>query len=329
MEVDETDEELNKLKFATVFLFGVVSRSYNRVQYAERFLPQILSTAASSTKFSSWIVSCFCNKTSINEFFVNNWATEACRIATSILKVAIRKVYAQEKEDVKKVIQAIIGEGNLSAEEMTQLLVNYINDPSCSSPLTLKCLYRFCILAMAKVKQADTGLISSFLHFSILHEFARLAAEFRLVMINFKIHSLCITCAFSSTTDLDSLVPGVKFAEGELDLPQHDDGIDSKAQAQTDFADDDLGTFKCYKLNKFERVVISNLNKDIEAFLYQFKLMSKLMRSCQILNEVKPKYEESPYRMDNAVSLGFVPVNEFINLVQPNDSVLNGNQYCF
>lgn len=51
--------------------------------------------------------------------------------------------------------------------------------------------------------------------------------------------------------------------------------------------------------------------------------MSKLMRSCQILNETKPEYEKSIYKMDNEHSLGFVPLNEFLNLVQPNESVLN------
>lgn len=122
---------------------------------------------------------------------------------------------------------------------------------------------------------------------------------------------------------MDTLVPGVKFAEGELELDQSDDGIEKKSLISNEHSDDDLGSFKCYKLNKFERVVISNLNKDIEPFLYQFKLMSKLMRSCQILNEVKPNYEDSPFRMDNTKPLGFVPLNEFVNLVQPNESVLN------
>jgi hypothetical protein len=56
MDVDESEEEHTKIKFATLFLLGVVSRSYNRVQYAERFLPQILNTAATSINFSTWIV---------------------------------------------------------------------------------------------------------------------------------------------------------------------------------------------------------------------------------------------------------------------------------
>jgi hypothetical protein len=133
-----------------------------------------------------------------------------------------------------------------------------------------------------------------------------------------------VTCAFSSSTSLDQLVSGVKFDDGELELESHSDDLDNKQViGVSDCADDDLGHFKAYKLNKFERIMISNLNKDIEPFLYQFKLMSKLMRSCQILNESKPEFEKSIYKMDNEQALGFVPLTEFLNLVQPNESVLN------
>ena len=47
MDVDDAEEkELNKLKFATLFMFGVVVRHESRLRFAERILPQIRDTVA-------------------------------------------------------------------------------------------------------------------------------------------------------------------------------------------------------------------------------------------------------------------------------------------
>ena len=110
---------------------------------------------------------------------------------------------------------------------------------------------------------------------------------------------------------MEELVPGVVFSEEDLNLERipSDEG-------------DDLGNFKPLRLSKFDKIIISNLTKDIESFLYTFKLMSKLVRSCQILNETKPAYNSSPYRMDNEEELGYVPIGDMTSLVQPNESVM-------
>ena len=131
-------------------------------------------------------------------------------------------------------------------------------------------------------------------------------------MVSFKIQSVCVTCAFNSNTKIEELVPGVEFSPKELDLECEN--------SSNDF--DDLGNFKAFKLNKLDKVMISNTNKGIEPFLLQFKLMSKLMRSMQMLNEAKPKYIDSPYRMDNEKPIGYLPLDEVFALIQPNESVM-------
>lgn len=65
-----------------------------------------------------------------------------------------------------------------------------MNDSHNSPPLTLKCLYEFMIVAMAKVEDQDVNILSSFLFLGMLNEFANLDQEYRRIMINFKIHSL-------------------------------------------------------------------------------------------------------------------------------------------
>lgn len=109
---------------------------------------------------------------------------------------------------------------------------------------------------------------------------------------------------------MEELIPGVEFGEDDLNLDKQGN------------EEDGLGNFKAFKLSKIDKIYISNLNKDIEPFLYTFKLMSKLMRSCQILNEDKPPYSSSPFKMDNEKPLGYVPIGDVMALIQPNESVL-------
>jgi hypothetical protein len=43
---------------------------------------------------------------------------------------------------------------------------------------------------MIKVHEVDIQLLAAFMFFGLLNEFAKLDEDFRLIMINFKIHSL-------------------------------------------------------------------------------------------------------------------------------------------
>jgi hypothetical protein len=138
MDVDESEEEIYKIKFATTFLLGVVIRSDQRLKFVSKILPQIRETAARSYIFSRWLVNCFNRKHTINEFFVNCWSTQACRIVASLLKVAIKKVHTEEKIEIKKVVKAMKAHGDQSPEAMVQYLQVYMNDPSTKSPITLR-----------------------------------------------------------------------------------------------------------------------------------------------------------------------------------------------
>lgn len=197
---------------------------------------------------------------------------------TGLLRIAIRKVYSEERAEVKSVVQQIIKGGESQHAAMAQLLVQIMNTPDNKVPITLKLIYQLIIVTLSKVQAQEICTTAHFLFLAIFHEFALLDPEFRLIMIIFKIHNLCVSLAFSSNSSLDELVPGIQFGENELDLDEvHNEG--AQDMEITDFEHDNLGLFKAYKLGKFEKVMISNLGKDIEPFLYEFKLMSKLMRS--------------------------------------------------
>lgn len=128
--------------------------------------------------------------------------------------------------------------------------------------------------------------------------------------------------AFSSNSSLEVLVPGIEFGEHELNLDMHFDDIDNMDNLSlTDFAEDDLGQYKTFKLSKIDVIVIQNFCKDVEPFLFEFKLISKLMRSCEILNEVKSPYEVSPFRMDNKEPLGQIEITEIMSLIEPSENV--------
>lgn len=138
MDMDESDEEIYKVKFATIFILGVIIRSEQRLRLVSKILPQIRETAAKSYSYSKWLVSCFNRKHTINEFFVNCWSTQACRIVASLLKVAIKKVHSEEKIEIKKIIKEMKAHGDQSPETMVQYLQILMNDPNIQSPISLR-----------------------------------------------------------------------------------------------------------------------------------------------------------------------------------------------
>ena len=178
------------------------------------------------------------------------------------------------------------------------------------------------MVSLTKVKSGEATTLSHFFYFAMIHEFACLDAEIRLVLASFKMHTLCIALVFSNQPSLEQMLPGVTFGESELDFDTSTEDVFQKEMlGSSEFEDDDLGRFKPFKLNKFERIMISNLNKDTEPFLFQFKVISKIIRSSQIINEAKPSYEESPYRMDNIGPIAHVGIPEFLSLVEPSENV--------
>ena len=197
--------------------------------------------------------------------------------------------------------------------------------------MTLRLLYQFIAVVMAKLQNSEMNLLSQFFYYSIFDWFASLCVEFRMILWSFRIYTLLLTSSFGSQITIDALLsdwyPAIKDEfENEFVLEDahwvdiHD----------SEFEDNNLGKFKWYKLSKFDRVVISNLAKDIEPFVFSFKVISKLIRSCQILSEVRTKYEESPYRMDNPRPINSISIKELEGLVEPTDntvSVLFGSRW--
>lgn len=123
---------------------------------------------------------------------------------------------------------------------------------------------------------------------------------------------------------MEQLLPGVAFPEHDLEEHKNlEDNHITDAFHGYEFQDDNLGEFKSFKLSKYERAYISNLSKDTEYYLFLFKIMSKLFRSCQILSESETEYAKSPYRMDNETPLGMVKLPEILDLIEPNENNMN------
>jgi hypothetical protein len=108
MDVDESDEELYKLKFSTLFVLCLALRSESKLRFASKILPQIRENVKRSMNFAKWLVKCFCNKHTINELVASCWNTESGRMITSLLKLALRKVMEEEKPEVKKISKLIM-----------------------------------------------------------------------------------------------------------------------------------------------------------------------------------------------------------------------------
>lgn len=138
MDVDESDEEIYKLKFATLFTLGVILRSDSRLHFAERILPQIRDTAARSLSFSRWLLNCFCRKHTINEFFTNCWSTQACRMIMGLFKIALRKVYVEERTAISNIIKEILKNQDTSPEATAQLIIQIMNEQTAEVPTSLR-----------------------------------------------------------------------------------------------------------------------------------------------------------------------------------------------
>lgn len=71
MDVDDSPDELSKLKFTTLFLLGVVMRSDSNLHYASQILPYLRDTLARDHRYAEWLLSCFCRKHTINELLAS------------------------------------------------------------------------------------------------------------------------------------------------------------------------------------------------------------------------------------------------------------------
>jgi len=236
----------------------------------------------------------------------------------------LRKVYSEEKEDVIKIISKARKIDEAVAEDLPNYFIQMMNDSTKSVPLTLKSLYQFIAIAAAHMVSNDSIQLSQFYFNYVFNEFANLDPEIRFIMITFKVGFQCLQVSFGSQPQLDQLLPGVSFPGTDLEEYKNiDDGHHRDLAHGYEFEDDNLGNFRCFKLGKFEKAFISNLAKDTESYLFLFKIISKLFRSCQIISDAKTNYEESPYRMDNVLPLGFVNLNDVMELVDPSENNMN------
>lgn len=55
MDVDG-DQEMEKLKFAFLFMLGLVLRSEQRFNISQRIVPQILNAIKNSSTFATWVL---------------------------------------------------------------------------------------------------------------------------------------------------------------------------------------------------------------------------------------------------------------------------------
>ena len=313
MELDESPEEVEKLKFATLFFLGVTIRSESRLQFADKILMPLIKTASKSLSYSKWLISCFTKKHSIDEFFTSNWSSEACRLVNSLFIAAFKRVHEDEVELVSQYGEEMAKYKSGNPEDGIQFLKDTHADPSTNIPLTSSCLYSFMLVLLRKIDDGElTSTLSSFLFFGILNEIANVHQEYRRIMIDFKVHTLCIQYAFGQNYTIQEIAPDVEFTEEDLSLEQNPDNQSGE----------DLGKYTPLKLSKFEKMTLPGLCKDIDSFLYTFKLMSKLIRSCQYLDASNSKYSDSPYRMDNLEPLGFVAADEVQSLVSPHENVI-------
>lgn len=190
MDIDESDGELQKLKFATLFILGVVVRAEGSIHHAAAILPQLRDVASRNLDFAKWILSCFTRKHTINELCASCWSAAGSRMISGLLKTAIRKVYSEESKDVKTIVEAIIKAQDKGIEESAQCLITLMNDKNPEMPLTLKCLYEFIVVTMSKVDGQEINATAQFMFLAVLHEFAIISADFRYIMISFKLHNL-------------------------------------------------------------------------------------------------------------------------------------------
>lgn len=285
-------------------------------------MPLLRAALVKVPDYSKWVIKCFTQRHTISEFFANCWSTQACRIISGFIKLAIRCVYPSEKKHIAKFVKKCVEVEQDAPDSAPQLIVQMINEPTANTPLTLKMLYQFLMITTGKDRRDSLSLLSQFYFYSIFDEFATLSADFRYIMLSFKVHSMLLMASFSNHTSLDQLLPNVVFLDNEMDHDAvYEDSLHKDSKYEN--SDDDLGKFRQFKLSKFEHVVISNLGKDVEPFLFIFKVISKLVRSCSIQSESKTNYEDSQYKMDNASPLAVIHLRDFTNIVDPSENTMN------
>lgn len=333
MDVDGDDQlaqrqstflTLPKLKFAFLFLFGVVLRSDQRTVTCQKLVPQIRAAIKSNSDFANWVMSCLSKRHTIYEFFANCWSTEACRIISSIFKDTLKKVYPGERNDVVKIIKKAKEIYDSTPEDVPNYFISIMNDDSKNIPSTLRCLYQFITISVSHMESGESINLAQFYFNYAFNVYADLGPEMRFVMIAFKIGMQCLAVSFGSQPSIGAMLPGVAF--GPNDIVPHinlEDTLKPDAPYGYEFGDDNLGHFTSFKLGKFEKAYISNLAKDTEYYLLLFKIMSKLFRSCHILSESETEYKDSPFRMDNEEALGMIKITELNDLIEPSENNSN------
>jgi len=146
MELDESPDELEKLKFTTLFFLGVIIRSESRLQFADRILMPLIKIASKSLNYSRWLISCFTKKYCIDEFFTSNWSSEACRLVNSLFIAAFRRSHNEEVEHVLEYGQAMTKYKSGSPEDGVQFLKDSHADSEYKIPLTSSCVYNFMLV---------------------------------------------------------------------------------------------------------------------------------------------------------------------------------------
>lgn len=191
MELDESPDELYKLKFTTIFFLGVAIRSESRLQFAEKILMPLIKTANGSLSYSQWLVTSFAKKHAIDEFFASNWSTESCRIVNSLFIAAFKKVHSEDVENVSSFGLEMAKYKSGSPEDGVQFLKDSTSDPEINVPLTIRCVYNFMVVLLSKVEDSqDMASLSTFLFLGVLNDFADIHQEYRRIMINFRVQNV-------------------------------------------------------------------------------------------------------------------------------------------
>ena len=170
MDIDG-DQEMAKLKFSFLFLFGVILRSEQRTHITQKLVPGIRSSIKNSPLFARWVLTCLSKKHSIYEFFVNCWSTEACRIICSIFKDALVKVYAEERSDVIKIVAKSRKIRSTSPEDLPNYFIKLMSDPDQAIPLSLKCLYQFITISVTHMEIDESINLAQFYFNYVINQY--------------------------------------------------------------------------------------------------------------------------------------------------------------
>ena len=187
MDIDG-DQEIKKLKFTFLFLFGIVLRSEQRINISQKIVPQIRTSIKNSPSFARWVFSCLSKKHSIYEFFVNCRSTEVCRIICSIFKDTLIKVYSEERSGVIKIVKKI---RTSTPEDLPNYYIKIMNDPEQSISLSLQCLYQFISVSITHMEIEESHNLAQFYFNYVFNLYADLGAGMRFILVTFKIGYQC------------------------------------------------------------------------------------------------------------------------------------------